>query len=422
MWTCASRRGSGRSRRGRAGGVGGGAGLASWRCCDLGRADASDSIQPRRRGERGGTRRERERREERKARLVFPILRAEMEPAAPAPGKTGVLLINLGTPAAPRTPEVRRYLREFLSDPRVIDIAAPLRFLLVNAVIAPFRAPRSARAYAKIWSARGSPLLVNGLDLRDRLRETLGVPVELAMRYGEPSLAAGLEALASAGCERLLLAPLYPQYASSSTGSSLEEAFARAALHWSMPNIDALLAFYGDARFLDAVAAIGRPVLAEFRPEHVLFSYHGLPERHCRKTDASGQHCLVRPDCCAAIEEANRNCYRAQCFATTRGLLERLGLDERTSTTSFQSRLGRTPWIRPFTDEVIPELARRGVKRLAVFCPSFVADCLETLEEIGLRARADFRAAGGAELVLVPSLNAHPAWVEGLGAMLSEHL
>jgi ferrochelatase len=336
--------------------------------------------------------------------------------------KSGVLLINLGTPAAPRTGEVRRYLREFLSDPRVIDIAAPLRWLLVNAVIAPFRAPRSARAYAKIWSARGSPLLFNGLDLRDSLRERLGVPVELAMRYGEPSIAAGLEALARAGCERLVLAPLYPQYASSSTGSSLEHAYTRASEHWRTPGIDALLAFYDDPRFLDAVAAVGRPVLAEFRPDHVLFSYHGLPERHCARTDLSGAHCLKRPDCCERIVEANRNCYRAQCFATTRGLCERLGLDERNSTTTFQSRLGRTPWIRPFTDEELVRLAQRGVKRLAVFCPSFVADCLETLEEIGLRARDDFRAAGGSELVLVPSLNSHPAWVEGLGAMLAEHL
>ena len=335
---------------------------------------------------------------------------------------TGVLLINLGTPAAPRTREVRRYLREFLSDPRVIDVAAPLRFLLVNAIIAPFRAPRSARAYAKIWTARGSPLLFNGLDLRDRLRARLGAPVELAMRYGEPSISGGLEALERAGCERLVLAPLYPQYASSSTGSSLEEAYARASLRWRTPCIDALLAFYDDARFLDAVAAVGRPVLERFRPEHVLFSYHGLPERHCRKTDASGAHCLVRADCCARIVEANRNCYRAQCFATTRGLRDRLGLDEKTSSTTFQSRLGRTPWIRPFTDEELVHLARRGVKRLAVFCPSFVADCLETLEEIGLRARDDFRAAGGEELALVPSLNAHEAWVEGLAAMLAAHM
>jgi ferrochelatase len=339
---------------------------------------------------------------------------------------TGVLLVNLGTPASPRTGDVRRYLREFLSDPRVLDVSAPVRFLLVNAVIAPFRAPRSARAYAQIWSERGSPLLANGLDLRDRLRARLGAPVELAMRYGEPSIASGLERLAGTGCERVLLAPLYPQYASSSTGSSLQEGFARASERWRTSCIDALPAFYDDARFLDACAAIGRPVLEALRPEHVLFSYHGLPERHCRKTDPTGAHCLERADCCARIVEANRNCYRAQCFATSRGLCERLGLDagegEATSTTTFQSRLGRMPWIRPFTDEELVRLARRGVKRLAVFCPSFVADCLETLEEIGLRARADFRAAGGEELVLVPSLNAHPAWVDGLGAMLAERI
>jgi len=334
----------------------------------------------------------------------------------------GALLINLGTPDAARPREVRRYLREFLSDPRVVDIAAPLRFLLVNVVIAPSRAPKSARAYAKIWSPRGSPLLFHGLDLRDRLRERLPVPVELAMRYGEPSIAAGLAALERAGCERVVLAPLYPQYASSSTGSSLEEAFLWTSGRWKTSCIDALPAFYDDARFLDAVAALGRPVLEEFRPEHVLFSYHGLPERHCTKTDKSGAHCLKRADCCARIVEANKNCYRAQCFATTHGLRERLGLDDSRSTITFQSRLGRTPWIQPFTDVELVRLAQRGVKRLAVFCPSFVADCLETLEEIGIRARADFRAAGGEELVLVPSLNAHPLWVAGLGAMLAEHL
>ena len=246
------------------------------------------------------------------------------------------------------------------------------------------------------------------------------MPVELAMRYGEPSIAAGLEALA--GCERILVAPLYPQYALSSTESSLVEVRSRLARRADAPAIDVLPPFYEDPRFLDAFAAVGRPVLDELRPEHVLFSYHGLPERHVTKLDATGAHCLKRADCCERIVEANRDCYRAQCFATTRGLRARLGLDEKTSTITFQSRLGRTPWIRPFTDEVVPSLARRGVKRLAVFCPSFVADCLETLEEIGLRARADFRAAGGEELALVPSLNAEPAWVEALGSMLSERL
>jgi len=352
------------------------------------------------------------------------------EPSAPEPSarpapatRSGVLLINLGTPDAPRAPEVRRYLREFLSDPRVLDLPAPLRLGLVHGIIAPFRSPKSAAAYRQIWTERGSPLLSNGLDLRDGLRARLdGVPVELAMRYGRPSIADALADLRRHACDRLLVAPLYPQYASSSTGSSLEKVYAEAAQHWNTPYLDVLPAFYEDPRFLDAFAAVGRPVLDELRPDHVLFSFHGLPERHCIKSDESGAHCLRRDDCCEQIVAANRNCYRAQCFATTRGLRARLGLDQESSTITFQSRLGRTPWIRPYTDKELVRLARRGVKRLAVFCPAFVADCLETLEEIGLRARQDFLAAGGDELRLVPSLNASAAWVDGLAGMLSERL
>ncbi len=337
--------------------------------------------------------------------------------------KTGILLINLGTPDAPRTPEVRRYLREFLSDPRVLDMPALGRFLLVNGIIAPFRSPKSAAAYREVWTEQGSPLLQYGLELRDGLRALHpDTPIELAMRYGNPSLASGLDALRAAGCDRLLCAPLYPQYASSSTGSSLEAVYRLAAERWNTPYIEALPAFYDEPAFLDAFAAIGKPVLDELGADHVLFSYHGLPERHCTKSDESGSHCLASETCCERIVDANRNCYRAQCFATTAGLRERLGLDESNSTIAFQSRLGRTPWIQPYTDEMVVQLAERGVRRLAIYCPAFVADCLETLEEIGMRAREDFLAAGGDELVLVPSLNASPAWVAGLSQLLGSRL
>ncbi len=336
---------------------------------------------------------------------------------------SGILLINLGTPDAPRTPEVRRYLREFLSDPRVLDMPALARFALVNGIIVPFRAPKSAEAYRQVWGERGSPLLYHGLDLRDALREKLGeVPVELAMRYGEPSLASGVSALTQAGCGRLLCVPLYPQSAASTTESSLEALRHLLAAQAKAPVLESLPAFHDDARFLDAFAALGKPLLEGFGAEHVLFSYHGLPEKHIRKGDATGSHCLARADCCDEFNERNRGCYRAQCFATSAGLRERLGLDETNSTTAFQSRLGRTPWIRPHSDEQVSKLAARGVKRLAVFCPAFVADCLETLEEIGLRAREDFRAAGGEELMLVPSLNASPLWVDGLAEMIRERL
>ena len=337
--------------------------------------------------------------------------------------KTGILLINLGTPDAPRTPEVRRYLREFLSDPRVLDMPALGRFLLVNGIIVPFRSPKSAAAYREVWTEQGSPLLQYGLELRDGLRaQHPDTPIELAMRYGSPSLASGLDALRAAGCDRLLCAPLYPQYASSSTGSSLEAVYRLAAERWNTPYIEALPAFYDEPAFLDAFAAIGKPVIDELGADHVLFSYHGLPERHCTKSDESGSHCLASETCCERIVDANRNCYRAQCFATTAGLRERLGLDESNSTIAFQSRLGRTPWIRPYTDEMVVQLAERGVKRLAVYCPAFVADCLETLEEIGMRAREEFQGAGGEELVLVPSLNASPGWVAGLSQLLGSRL
>jgi ferrochelatase len=238
------------------------------------------------------------------------------------------------------------------------------------------------------------------------------------MRYGEPSIRSGLEALAGAGCTRVVVAPLYPQYASSSTGSSLELVYRVAAEVWNTPSLSVVPPFYEDPGFIDAFAEVGTSALDVVDPEHVLFSYHGLPERQIHKSDAGGAHCLASDDCCAAIGDANRWCYRAQSFATTRALVERLRLDPERTATSFQSRLGRTPWIRPYTDEVVVELARSGVKRLVVFSPSFVADCLETIEEIGMRAEEDFRAAGGEVLRLVPSLNAHPSWVAALAALV----
>ena len=327
---------------------------------------------------------------------------------------TGCLLINLGTPAAPTTAAVRSYLREFLSDPRVIDIPAPARFLLVNGVIAPFRSSRSAAAYAQVWTDDGSPLLTFGQALAEAVRTKLKIPVELGMRYGQPSIPSALERLLAAGCERLKVLPLYPQYASSSTGSSLEVVYREIAGRWNTPYVDVVPPFYDAPAFVRAFADVGRPVLADLKPERVLFSYHGLPERQIRKSDTGGSHCLQADSCCDAITTANSSCYRAQCYATTRALVQELGLEQGTYTTSFQSRLGRSPWIQPFTDVLLGEWAREGVKSVAVFCPSFVADCLETLEEIALREAGGFRAAGGEELRLVPSLNAEPGWVDGV--------
>jgi ferrochelatase len=328
----------------------------------------------------------------------------------------GLLLINLGSPDEPTTPAVRRYLRQFLSDPRVIDVHPVGRALLLHLFILPFRPAKSAAAYRKIWMPAGSPLLVHGRALAARVAAGLGDGwrVELAMRYGQPAIAGAVDRLSD--CDRIVVFPLYPQYAASSTGSSVEETFAVAGGRWVVPPLSVVGDFYSDAGFLDAFAAVGAPVLADGY-DHVLFSFHGLPERHIRKCDASGAHCLVRDDCCDRIDGVNRSCYRAQCYATAAGIASRLRLAGDAFGVSFQSRLGRTPWIRPYTDEELPKLAAAGKKRVAVFCPAFVADCLETLEEIGIRGAEQFRASGGEKLTLVPSLNDSPRWVETVVAI-----
>jgi len=332
----------------------------------------------------------------------------------------GILLLNLGTPDAPTSPAVRTYLREFLSDPRVIDIHPVARKLLLELVILPTRPSKSAAAYAKVWSAEGSPLLTFSRALEAKVRQALGPghAVELGMRYGRPSIPEALGRLRAAGVERLVVAPLYPQYSSAATGSSLEAVFAELSRQHVVPPVAVLPAFYDDPGFIGAFAEVGAPVLERDRPDHVLFSFHGLPERHVKASDHSGRHCLQSAGCCDAIGVANRDCYRAHCFATARALAARLALAPGSWSVCFQSRLGRTPWIKPYTDLRLDELAKEGKKRLVVFCPAFVADCLETLEEIGLRAREQFLAAGGDTLSLVPSLNASDAWVGALVGLL----
>ena len=327
-------------------------------------------------------------------------------------GTTGVLLINLGTPRSPATGDVRRYLREFLMDPRVLDMPALPRWLLVNGVIAPFRAPRSAAAYQKIWSPDGSPQLAHGIALRDALAAELGAgfAVELGMRYAEPGLAGALARLRERGAVRAIVQPLFPQWAESSFGS----AVARIRELSRGLALEILPEFFAAPGFIAALAEVTRSRLAAFRPDHVLFSYHGLPERHMRAADPTGSHCLASADCCHALGSANAHCYRAQCFATTRALAAELGLAEEAHSLSFQSRLGRDPWIKPYTDLRLPELAAAGVKRLAVLCPSFVADCLETLEEVGIRGAEQWHSLGGEALELVPCVNAHPAFVRFL--------
>jgi ferrochelatase len=336
--------------------------------------------------------------------------------------RTGILLVNLGTPDAPEPAAVRRYLREFLSDPRVIDINPVGRALLLNLVILPFRPKRSAAAYRKIWTAEGSPLLVHGRALTAALRERMPeYPIELAMRYGNPAIEPALTRLREQSCDRIVVVPLYPHYAASSTGSSVERVYRIAAKLWNTPYITVVPAFYDHPAFIAAFAAIGRRQLDPFAADHVLFSFHGLPERHVIAS-SDPKLCVARPDCCDRLVDGNRNCYRAQCFATARALATKLDLAPDAWSISFQSRLGRTPWIKPYTDVVIPALAKRGVRKLAVFCPAFVADCLETVEEIGIRASADFRAAGGERLELITSLNGEPAWVAAVERIIRENL
>jgi ferrochelatase len=334
--------------------------------------------------------------------------------------RTGVLLVNLGTPDAPRTPEVRRYLREFLSDPRVIDINPVGRALLLHLIILPFRPRLSAEAYRKIWTEEGSPLLIHSRKLRDEIRGRLSpeIPVELAMRYGNPSIASGLQRLLEARADRIVVLPLYPQTATATTESTLIKVMEEASQLWDVPDLRTFPFFYDDPGFIRSFAEVGRPVIERLEPDLVLMSYHGLPERQVIRSDETGSWCLQSETCCDAIRAENRLCYRAQCFATSRLLADSLGLDQDRYRVTFQSRLGRTPWIRPYTDVTLSELPGREIKRVAVFSPSFVTDCLETLEEIGIRGKNTFLEAGGEAFELIPSLNAHPTWVETVESIL----
>jgi ferrochelatase len=338
--------------------------------------------------------------------------------------KTGVLLVNLGTPDHPLPGAVRRYLREFLGDPRVLTLPAPLRWLLLNLVILPTRPRRTAAAYQKIWLAEGSPLRVHSEALTREVSQILGpdVHVELAMRYGQPSIESGLEALERARVSRLIVLPLFPQYASAVTASVAAEVFRCLDRTHDVPPLEILGAFYDEPEFATSWAAIAGPSLRDFGADHVLFSFHGLPEDQIRASDPTGGHCLVGDDCCERPGSCLDRCYRAQCYATANALGAALDLGPSASSTSFQSRLGPRPWIRPFTDEVLPELAQNGVRRLAVFCPSFVADCLETLEEVGIRLRQQWLGLGGEELWLAPCPNGDKRFAEAVAGWISRRL
>lgn len=330
--------------------------------------------------------------------------------SAPA---VGVLLMNIGTPDSPETKPVRRYLKDFLGDARVLDLPAPLRWMLLNLVILPRRPKQSAEAYRQVWGPRGSPLLYHSQDFAGGLADELGpgFRVELGMNYGNPNVSAAFRRLIEAGVEHIVVFPLYPQLAASSTGASLDAVYRLASQEWCPPALHVVEPFYNDEGFIASAVAQARPVLEAQSPDHVLFSFHGLPERHIKKSDPSGSHCLAAADCCASITSKNRGCYRAQAYQTARRMADKLALADGRWSVAFQSRLGRTPWIKPYTDERLPELVREGCKNVVVICAAFVADCLETLEEIGIRANEDWIKDGGESLTLVPAVNASPRWV-----------
>jgi ferrochelatase len=329
--------------------------------------------------------------------------------------KTGVLLLNLGTPERCDETSVRRYLGEFLMDPHVIDIPWIARFLLVNGFILRTRPKRSLEAYRKVWTERGSPLLFHTVDLAEKVQKLLGESYRVlpTMRYGKPAVADALRTFSALGISRVVALPLYPQFSLAATRSSVEWIHAQAKVTGFLGKIRFIPAFYRNEAFLEAFASQVRAAREKEESDYVLFSFHGLPERQVKRTDLSGKHCFVANDCCEKIADANANCYRAQCFYTARRIAELAGLPRERYEITFQSRLGRTPWIQPYTDIVVKDLAAsQKAKRLLVVSPAFVADCLETIEEIGIRAREEFLASGGEELRLVPSLNSSDAWAE----------
>lgn len=323
--------------------------------------------------------------------------------------KTGVLLINLGTPDSPQVKDVRSYLSQFLNDPRVIDIPWLWRKILVNLIIVPFRAPKSAGIYRKLWTANGSPLLYYGVRVRDLLQASLGeeYDVHLAMRYKNPSIPHVLEEMRKKNFGKIIVLPMFPQYASSSTGSALEEVMRVVRTWWVLPEIRLVSQYYNHPGFIDAVVARGRQYeIGSY--DHVLFSYHGLPVRQVDKVHPDGS--CEDFGCEHEISEVNKFCYRATCYATTRLIAERLHIPQDQYTVCFQSRLNEK-WLKPFSDKVVEECARNGMKKLLVFSPAFTADCLETIVEIGDEYQHLFEQQGGEKVQLVESLNEHPLWI-----------
>lgn len=330
--------------------------------------------------------------------------------------KIGILLINLGTPDSCRLIDVYRYLTEFLNDPRVIDLPALTRWILTHLYIVPFRCKKTARAYQKIAMTDGLPLLVYTRQLQSAVAAVLGnkYQVETAMRYGNPSIRAALKNLQH--CSQLIAIPLFPHYSSAATGSAIAKLLSELTHQWNIPALKITNHFYNDAGFIQSYAEVIKKNIGNKKPQFILFSYHGLPERHINK---SGCKALCdRVHTCPKITEDTFYCYRAQCYATSHLLAKELNLEPDQYQVVFQSRLGRTPWIKPYTDVVLTELRQQGIKSIAIVSPSFVVDCLETLEEINIRAREQWLATGGEEFIFIPCLNDNATWVKALVNMI----
>ena len=332
----------------------------------------------------------------------------------------GALLINLGSPESPNPRDVKKYLGEFLMDERVIDLAKPLRTFLVKGIILNTRPKKSAKAYKKIWWKEGSPLIVLSQRLQGAVQKKVSVPIGLAMRYGTPSIEQGIKELVDQGVDEIMLIPLYPQFAMATTETIL--VLAENIRDEKYPDLEftVLPPFYNHPDYVRVLSESIQEYLSDKDWEHLLFSYHGIPERHIRKSDVTKSHCKIDKSCCQTASKAHQYCYRHQCYETTRQVAEYLGLKEDRFSTSFQSRLGVDPWLQPYTDQTVARFAKKGTKKMAIVTPAFVSDCLETLEEIGMEAVEDFEEKGGEELHVVPCINTRKDWVNVMSRWIDQ--
>jgi ferrochelatase len=332
----------------------------------------------------------------------------------------GVLLVNLGSPDSPQAKDVKPYLDEFLMDKYVIDIPFLLRALVVRGIILRTRPERSASAYSRIWRDDGSPLVVLSMHMCEKVKTQVSAPVALAMRYGKPSIQTGLQELHAQGVTEVLMIPLYPQHAMASTVTVDEMADEVCRKHFPDMTLTKVPAFYNRPDYIAALADSIRRGLEDFEWDHLLFSYHGIPERHIRKTDITKSHCKINGTCCVTPSPAHEFCYRHQCFETTRLVVEALGIPEGKYSQTFQSRLAGDKWLQPYTDVEVNKMPARGIMNLAVVTPAFVTDCLETLEEIGMEANHQFRQRGGHAFRAIPCMNDSDEWVQTVSNWINE--